>query len=539
MDDELFDYVIVGAGSAGSVLAARLTEDPDVRVALIEAGGPDSDPAVRIPSASLALLGTELDWGYRTVPQPGLGDRTVDWPRGKVLGGSSSVNFQMWIPGSAEDYDAWGSAAGPTWSWRAVRPYLRRAERWAGPGAEGTTYGDDGPLWISPPRDPDPTTPHFLRACAELGLGPLPGGLGGPHLHGSALTPLNQRDGVRWSSADGYLRPALERPNLTVFTGEQARRIVLEDGRARGVELATRRLSARREVILSAGAIGSPHLLMLSGIGDERDLAAAGVEPRVHLPGVGRNLHDHATVDVIRHAVTPVRLAQSDTPEAAKRYEEDRLGPLTSNIAEAVGFFRSDAGDGDGGTPGSDGRNGTGGPPDLEVIWAPIAFQGESLADGLTIGVVLLQPESRGAVTLQGPDPETPPLIDPGYLSAEADLHRLAAGIRFAERLFATDTLRSLVGEAMAPWTDGLGEEALHQHIRDHTGTLFHPVGTCRMGLADDPDAVVDPELRVRQVPGLRVVDASVMPRIIGGHTHAPAVMLAERAADLIRGVPH
>ncbi|MEU0162738.1 GMC family oxidoreductase N-terminal domain-containing protein [Streptomyces sp. NPDC006261] len=539
MDDELFDYVIVGAGSAGSVLAARLTEDPDVRVALIEAGGPDSDPTVRIPSASLALLGTDLDWGYRTVPQPGLGDRTVDWPRGKVLGGSSSVNFQMWIPGSAEDYDAWGSVAGPTWSWRAVRPYLRRAERWAGPGAEGTTYGGDGPLWISPPRDPDPTTPHFLCACAELGLGPLPGGLGGPHLHGSALTPLNQRDGVRWSSADGYLRPALERSNLTVFTGEQARRIVLENGRARGVELSARRLSARREVILSAGAIGSPHLLMLSGIGDGRDLAAAGVEPRVHLPGVGRNLHDHATVDVIRHAVTPVRLAHSDTPEAAKRYEEDRLGPLTSNIAEAVGFFRSDVGDGDGGTHGSDGLNGSGGPPDLEVIWAPIAFQGESLADGLTIGVVLLQPESRGEVTLQGPDPETPPLIDPGYLSAEADLHRLAAGVRFAERLFATDALRPLAGGAMAPWTDGLGEEALHQHIRDHAGTLFHPVGTCRMGLADDLDAVVDPELRVRQVQSLRVVDASVMPRIIGGHTHAPAVMLAERAADLIRSASH
>ncbi|GEC08097.1 putative GMC-type oxidoreductase [Streptomyces spinoverrucosus] len=520
MDDELFDYVIVGAGSAGSVLAARLTEDPAVRVALVEAGGPDTDPAIRVPGASLALLGTELDWGYATVPQPGLGGRSVDWPRGKVLGGSSSLNFQMWIPGSADDYDAWGRTAGPTWSWQTVRPHLRTAERWAGAPAEGTSYGDDGPLWISPPRDPDPTTAHFLRACADLGLGPIPGGLGGPHLNGSALTPLNQRNGTRWSSADGYLRPALERANLTLFTRQQARRIVLENNRARGVELADVRLMARREVILSAGAVGSPHLLMLSGIGDERELAAAGVEPRVHLPGVGRNLHDHATLDVIRHAVSPVRLADAESAHALKQFEEDRVGPLTSNIAEAVGFLRSD------GRPG---------PPDLEVIWAPIAFQGDALADGLTIGVVLLQPESRGTVSLQTPDPDTPPLIDPQYLSAPVDLHRLAAGARFAERLFATDALRPLVGEAMSPWTDDMSDEALLQHIRDHTGTLFHPVGTCRMGLPDDDAAVVDPDMRVRQVHGLRIVDASVFPRITRGHTHAPAVMLAERAASQIR----
>lgn len=521
MDDELFDHVIVGAGSAGCVLAARLTEDPAVRVALVEAGGPDTDPAIRVPSASLTLLGTELDWGYETVPQPGIDGRSVGWPRGKVLGGSSSVNFQMWIPGCADDYDAWGRAAGPTWSWDTVRPYLRKAEHWAGTPAEGISYGDDGPVWISPPRDPDPTTAHFLRACAELGLKPMPGGLGGPHLGGSALTPLNQRHGTRWSSADGYLRPALERDNLTLLTGQQARRIVLEEGRARGVELANARLMARREVILSAGAIGSPHLLMLSGIGDERELSAAGVEPRVHLPGVGRNLHDHATLDVIRHAVAPVRLADAETDRAKKQFEEDRTGPLTSNIAEAVGFFRSD------GRPG---------PPDLEVIWAPIAFQGDSLADGLTVGVVLLHPDSRGTVTLQDPDPATPPLIDPRYLSARADLERLAAGARFAERLFTTDALRPLVAGAMDPWTDGMTDDALHQHVREHTGTLFHPVGTCRMGLASDDRAVVDPELRVRNVPGLRIVDASVIPRIISGHTHAPAVMLAERAADLIRG---
>ena len=520
MGEEAYDYVIVGAGSAGAVLAARLTEDATVRVALVEAGGPDSDPAVRIPGAALRLLGSALDWGYTTAPQPGLSGRTVHWPRGKVLGGSSSLNFQMWIPGHADDYDTWGRTAGPQWAWRGVAPYFRRAERWAGEAAEGASYGTDGPLWISPPRDPDPTTAHFLAACAEVGLGPVPGGLGGPDHSGSALTPLNQHRGARWSTVDGYLRPAADRANLTVRTGEQVRRVLLEDGHARGVELAGGQVLARREVILSAGAVGSPHLLMLSGIGHAAELARAGVEPRVHLPGVGRNLHDHVTLDVIMNAVVPVGLTETDTPAARLRYERDRLGPLTSNVAEAVAFFRSD------GAPGA---------PDLEVIWAPIAFQEDGPAAGLTVGVVLLQPESRGSITLVDADPASPPRIDPGYLTAEADVCTLATGARFAERLFATRALRPLVDGSMAPWAHGMSDSSLVKHVREHAETLFHPVGTCRMGAAGDPAAVVDPLLRVRGVQGLRVVDASVLPTITRGHTHAPSVMLGERAAELIR----
>ncbi|MFJ9113446.1 GMC family oxidoreductase [Streptomyces sp. NPDC102283] len=515
-----FHYVIVGAGSAGAVLAARLSEDPAVRVALVEAGGPDTDPAFRLPAGSLGLLGGEHDWGYGTVPQPGIAGRTVPWPRGKVLGGSSSLNFQMWIPGCATDYDAWADTAGPSWSWNAVEPYFRRAEHWAGPPEDGTTYGRGGPLWISPPRDPDPTTAHFLEACAELGLGPVPGGLGGPDHRGSTTTPLNQRDGARWSTADGYLRPALDRPNLTVITGEQVHRILIEDGRAHGVQLAAGPLYARREVVLSAGAIGSPHLLLLSGIGDRDDLLAADVEPRVHLPGVGRNLHDHIALDLVMSATSPVRLAGSATPEAQRQFDQDRTGPLTSNIAEAVGLFRSD------GRPG---------PPDLEVIWAPVAFQEGGPGHGLTIAVILLQPRSRGRITLAAPDPALPPLIDPGYLSAEEDLHTLAAGARFAERLFDTEALRPLVDGAMAPWTHGMSDTTLLEHIRENADTLFHPVGTCRMGHPDDGTAVVDPTLKVHGVPGLRVVDASVIPHITRGHTHAPAVMLGERAAQLIR----
>ncbi|MBT2407887.1 GMC family oxidoreductase N-terminal domain-containing protein [Streptomyces sp. ISL-87] len=517
-----FDHVIVGAGSAGSVLAARLSEDPAVRVALVEAGGPDTDPDFRIPMGSMALLGSSHDWGYRTTAQPGLDDRRIDWPRGKVLGGSSSTNFQMWIPGHRLDYDEWGRAAGPQWSWDAVRPYFRKAERWTGPPEDGTTYGDAGPLRISPPRDPDPTTAHFLRACEELGLKPVPGGLGGPDHTGSAVTPLNQWRGARWSTADGYLRPAANRPNLTVFTGKQVHRVLLEGGRATGVEFADGRLTALREVILCAGAVNSPQLLMLSGIGDAQALREVGIEPRIHLPGVGRNLQDHIALDIVMKAVEPVRLAHADTPAARRRYEEERLGPLTSNVAEAVAFFRADGG------PGA---------PDLELIWAPVAFTEDepSGADGLTAAVVLLQPESRGRLTLTDADPTSPPRIDPRYLSAGADVRRLMAGARFAERIFGTEALRPLVSGPWAPWARGLSDSALAALVRAQASTLFHPVGTCRMGGGEDDLAVVDAHLRVRGVDALRVVDASVLPNVPRGHTHAPCVMLGERAADLIR----
>ncbi|MFI6055536.1 GMC family oxidoreductase [Streptomyces violascens] len=514
-----FDYVIVGAGSAGSVLAARLSENPAVRVALVEAGGPDTDPDFRVPMASMKLMET-YDWGYHTQPQPGLDGRQIHWPRGRALGGSSSTNFQMWIPGHQLDYDTWGRATDPMWSWDAVRPYFRRAEHWTGSAEDGVTYGDSGPLHISPPRDPDPATVQFMRACAELGLDPVPGGLGGPDHSGSALTPLSQWNGARWSTADGYLRPAADRANLTVFTGRLVHRVLVDEGRAAGVELADGTLRARREVILSGGAVNSPQLLMLSGIGDAAELRGAGIEPLVQLPGVGRNLQDHLAFDVVMNATNPVRLAHADTPEARTRYQEDRLGPLTSNIAEAVAFFRGD------GAPGA---------PDLELIWAPLAFTEDgSAADGLTAAVLLLQPESRGRVTLADADPGSAPRIDPGYLTADADLRALMAGARFAERLFATEALGPLVGGPMAPWRAGLGDSELAAAVRAGASTSFHPVGTCRMGAEGDALAVVDPWLRVFGVEGLRVVDASVLPNVPRGHTHAPCVMLGERAAELI-----
>ncbi|MEU6948617.1 GMC family oxidoreductase N-terminal domain-containing protein [Streptomyces sp. NPDC046316] len=521
MRDEVFDYVIVGAGSAGCVLAARLSASPDTRVALVEAGGEDKGEDFRVPLGAVNLLGSSSDWGYSTQEQDGLAGRRVYWPRGKVLGGSSSTNFQMWIPGHRLDYEAWEEAAGPSWSWETVRPYYRRTERWNGHADQGGAFGTGGPLWISPPRDPDPSTARFLEACAEAGLPPITGGLDGGDDRGATLTPLNQLRGTRWSAADGYLHPVRDRENLSVFTGETVRRVLLEGGRATGVELSAGRLTARREVILSAGTVGSPQLLMLSGIGDPDALRRAGVEPGVALDGVGRNLHDHVGLDVVMKATGPVRLARADTPANRRLYEQDRRGPLTSNMTEAVAFLRTD---------------GAAGPPDVELIWAPVAFTDDSPegTDGLTVAVVLLQPDSRGTITLATADPSAPPLIDPGYLTEPSDLKTFVAGVRFAERLFETQALRPLVDGALAPWRGGLDDETLARTVRERAQTLFHPVGTCRMGHRPDEGAVVDSRLKVHGVEGLRVADASVVPRITRGHTHAPAVMIGERAADLV-----
>ncbi|WP_433262078.1 GMC family oxidoreductase [Actinosynnema sp. CS-041913] len=499
-----FDYVVVGAGSAGCAVAARLSEDPGVTVALVEAGGPDDHPDIAVPLGALELFGSAVDWDFPTLAQPGLGGREVRWPRGRVLGGSSSTNFQMWVPGHAEDFASWH----PSWSWDHVRPYFRKAERWAGEPADGGAFGRDGPLWIAPQRDPDPSTARFLDACVAAGLKPVAGGLGGPDNSGCAPTPVTQSAGARWSCADGYLRPAAARPNLTVLTGGPVHRVLLSDGRATGVRLADRILTARREVVLSAGAVGSPHLLLLSGIGDPDELRAAGVAPRVDLPEVGRGLHDHLILDLAVHAPAATRFLE----DARDRYERYRMGPLTSNIGEAVAFLRADGG---------------AGPPDLELIWSPMAFGDDGTPlPGYTVGVVLLRPESRGRLTLADTDPATAPRIDPGYLTAEADVRTYTAGVRFAERILDSAALRPLHRGPVAPWPAG---DAVADYIRARAQTVFHPVGSCRIG------AVVDEHLRVRGVPGLRVVDASVIPEAPRGHTHAHAVMIGERGADLIR----
>ncbi|MEO3813569.1 GMC family oxidoreductase N-terminal domain-containing protein [Sphaerisporangium sp. B11E5] len=511
-----FDYVIVGAGSAGCVLAARLSEDPSVRVGLLEAGGPDRKTEIRVPVAFSKLFKTEYDWDFTTVKQAGMDDRELYWPRGRTLGGSSSINAQMWVRGHRDDYDGWGL---PGWSYDEVLPYFQRAERRTGSN-HGGVYGTDGPLHISELRSPNVATAAFLRACEEIGLTRLPE-LNGPSNEGFAPTPVTQRRGRRWSCADAYLRPARRRPNLTVLTGAQARRVLFDaDGRATGVEYGDgRRVTATREVVLSAGTVGSPHLLLSSGIGDPGDLRAAGVEPRHELPGVGRGLSDHLACGIVLSCPQPVTLAAAESLGNLARFLLAGRGMLTSNVGEAVAFVRS-------------------GPaepaPDLELVFAPVIFADHGLTPppghGLTIGVVLLRPESRGRVTLAD---DGGVRIDPCYLSAESDVRRLVAGLKTAKELFATPSLKPYAGTPVAPYDGSETDEELARLVRVKSETLYHPVGTCAMGLG--PDAVVDPSLRVVGMPGLRVVDASVMPTLNRGHTHAPTVMIAERAADLIK----
>ncbi|MEV8314267.1 GMC family oxidoreductase N-terminal domain-containing protein [Streptomyces sp. NPDC059900] len=521
--DSVYDYVIVGAGSAGCVLASRLSEDPAVRVALVESGPRDRKPEIRIPAAFPKLFKTRYDWDYSTTKQSALGGRELYWPRGHTLGGSSSLNAMMWVRGHRDDYDAWGEAAGPQWSYEAFEPYFRRAERWTGGAGADSVYGTEGPLWISPPRAANPSTAAFLDACRDAGLRELPE-LNEPDHSGFALTPVNQRRGRRWSAADGYLKPARRRRNLHVLTEARVRRLEFDGTRVAGViaDGVPGRLIARREVILSAGAIGSPQLLQASGVGDPDDLAKAGIEPRVESPGVGRHLQDHLSYVVTMRCPQPVTLTGADSLPNVGRFLLGGRGPLTSNVGEAVAFIKT--------RPELTA-------PDIELIYAPVPFVNHGLTPptehGITIGVVLLQPESEGRITPKGPGVGSAPYIDPGYLTAEADISTLVAGVRRAEELLAGRALAPYTAGPMGPHAGTVDDAALARTIRGACETLYHPVGTCRMG--SDEGSVTDPELRLRGVTALRVVDASVMPRITRGHTHAPTVALAEKAAELIR----
>ncbi|MFI7382235.1 GMC family oxidoreductase [Streptomyces sp. NPDC049813] len=522
--DRTYDYVIVGAGSAGCVLAGRLSEDPSVRVALVESGPRDRKPEIRIPAAFPKLFRTAYDWDYATVGQDALDGRELYWPRGHMLGGSSSLNAMMWVRGHRDDYDAWGAAAGPQWAYDRFVRYFQRAERWSGPHSGKSVYGTLGPLHIAPPRHANPTTHAFLAACRARGLRDL-GELNQADNGGFALTPVNQRKGRRWSAADGYLRPAARRPNLDIYPGARVTRLDFDGTRAAGVVAAgaaAGTLRATREVILAAGAVGSPHLLHQAGIGDPETLAAAGIDTRVASPDVGRHLQDHLSYAVTVRSRRPVTLTGADTPANLARFLLGGRGPLTSNIGEAVAFLTT--------RPERDA-------PDIELVYAPVPFVNHGLTPpaehGLTLGVVLLQPRSTGRITPTGAGADTRPRIDPGYLSDEDDLRTLVAGVRRAEELLADAALAPLHAGPLAGYPGVVDDATLARSIRAHAETLYHPVGTCRMGA--DAGSVTDERLRVRGAEALRVVDASVMPRITRGHTHAPTVALAEKAVELIR----
>ena len=526
MDVESYDFIVVGAGSAGCAVAARLSEDAEHTVLLLEAGRTDDRMEIRIPAAFSRMFRSPLDWDYDTEPQPQLNDRRIYWPRGKVLGGSSSINAMMWVRGFAEDYDAWAETAGASWSWRSLLPYFLKVERVQ--GASGDETGASGAMHIERQRSPRSSTAAYLEAAREIGLAEV--AANGPVHDGVSRTMVSQRRGSRFSAADAYLKPARRRRNLTVQTGSHTTRVLVEGSRAVGVEYsrdgARTSVRAEREVVLCGGAVNTPQLLMLSGIGDRAELEAHGIPVLVHSPEVGKNLKDHLAAALIVDAHADTLFAAERLGELAK-YLVSRRGMLTSNVAEAYGYVKSD--------PGLD-------LPDVELIFAPVAFVDQGLtthpAHGLTIGAVLLQPRSTGTVTLSSADPFDKPRIDPRYLSDPegADRATLRFGLGICEDLVATEAIGRISRRRfiMPHDSDGLRRaERDELAIAEYSHTLYHPVGTARMGT--DAASVVDENLLVRGIEGLRVADASVMPSIIHGHTNAAAIVIGERAADLVK----
>jgi choline dehydrogenase len=523
----MFDYVVVGAGSAGCVLASRLSADPACSVLLLEAGPPARKLETRVPAAAAKLFKTSYDWDYTTACQPGLAGRRLYWPRGKIVGGSSAINFQIYARGHPADFDLWAELGSPGWGFEQVLPYFCRLERRR--RGDPRLRGRNGPLWIEDLRDPNPMTLAFVRAAVEAGLA-ANADVNGAVQDGVGLSQVTQRRGRRWSAADAYLRPARRRPNLTVRTGARATRVLFQRGRAAGVEyldLAGGRPGiawAGREVILAGGAIASPHLLLCSGVGPAEALRRAGVRVVHALPGVGENLQDHPVVWVVAASPRPVSLAAAQSPANLARWLLRRRGMLTSNGGEACAFARSDPA-----LPA----------PDLELVFVPGPYINHLLQrpawHGLTVGAAALQPRSRGRVTLASADPLAPPLLDPGYLTDPGghDLATLACGVKLARRILEMPALAGFAGETLRPPPGVRSDAEVETFIREQAETLYHPVGTCRMGR--DELAVVDPQLRVRGLDGLRVADASVMPAIVRGHTNAATLMIAEKAADLIR----
>lgn len=520
------DYIVVGAGSAGAVVANRLSADPRNEVILLEAGPLDKNKFAHIPAAFSKLFRSEVDWDYLTEPQPELRDRSIYWPRGKMLGGSSSMNAMMWVRGFAADYDEWAAHSDDSWSFRNLVETFRTIENVE--GATAVDAGTDGPLVVSHQRSPRALTAAFLTAVQEAGYSVETANL--PEPTGFSATMVNQKRGARWSTADAYLRPVEKRKNLTIDTEAQVTRVLFEGSAAVGVEYtregAVHTARAHKEVILCGGAINTPQLLMLSGIGDKDHLTSHGITVRHHAPAVGQNLIDHLAALIGWKTESDTLFHAEKIPELIN-YLARRRGMLTSNVAEAYGFVKSRA---------------ELALPDLEVIFGPAPFFDEGLvgqdSHAAVIGSVLLKPSSRGEITLRSADPQAKPIVQPRYLTDPdgADRAAMIEGLRICVAISETPSLKGRLGTILRPRVaPGISAaDLLTEALEQNAHTLYHPVGSARMG--NDSGSVVAPDLRVRGVDRLRVADASIMPSIIRGHTHAPSVVIGERAADLILG---